>query len=208
MRLVGGCATGCDCAGSAFWRIGLGHRPRSRRGVQARRSCGQRGGVLAGRICSRGVRRNQSACGAGRSAGGMASDCRAAQRSRWRRARRARCCRQVIRWKMWLRICSRRLCSGLLLRRGGQICCGWRREIGFISRIARPCVRCFRFCCRWSASTEFSGVALSGAGPAVLAIIDGEERLAAASAAVQNQLVGELLICRFSRLGAYQTIEK
>ena len=52
------------------------------------------------------------------------------------------------------------------------------------------------------------GVALSGAGPAVLAIIDGEEHLAAASAAVQNQLVGELLICRFSRHGACQSIEK
>jgi homoserine kinase len=52
------------------------------------------------------------------------------------------------------------------------------------------------------------GVALSGAGPAVLAIVDGEEHLAAASSAVQNQLVGELLICRFSLLGASQSIEK
>lgn len=52
------------------------------------------------------------------------------------------------------------------------------------------------------------GVALSGAGPAVLAIVDAEEHLAAASSAVQNQLVGELLICRFSRHGAYQSIEK
>jgi homoserine kinase len=52
------------------------------------------------------------------------------------------------------------------------------------------------------------GVALSGAGPAVLAIVDGEEHLAGASSAVQNQLVGELLICRFSRHGACQSIEK
>jgi homoserine kinase len=52
------------------------------------------------------------------------------------------------------------------------------------------------------------GVALSGAGPAVLAIVDGEKHLADASRAVQNQLVGELLICRFSRLGACQSIEK
>src|ERR1700722_3654406 len=52
------------------------------------------------------------------------------------------------------------------------------------------------------------GVALSGAGPAVLAIVDGEEHLAVASRGVQNQLVGELLICRFSRLGACQSIEK
>jgi homoserine kinase len=52
------------------------------------------------------------------------------------------------------------------------------------------------------------GVALSGAGPAVLAIVGGEEHLTAASSAVQNQLAGELLICRFSRLGACQTIEK
>jgi homoserine kinase len=52
------------------------------------------------------------------------------------------------------------------------------------------------------------GVALSGAGPAVLVIVDGEEHLAAASDAVQNQLVGELLICRFSRHGASQSIEK
>src|SRR3984957_6320223 len=52
------------------------------------------------------------------------------------------------------------------------------------------------------------GVALSGAGPAILAIVEGEEHLAAASTAVQNQLVGELLICRFSRRGACQIIEK
>jgi homoserine kinase len=52
------------------------------------------------------------------------------------------------------------------------------------------------------------GVALSGAGPAVLVIVDGEEHVAAASGAVQNQLVGELLICRFSRHGASQSIEK
>jgi homoserine kinase len=52
------------------------------------------------------------------------------------------------------------------------------------------------------------GVALSGAGPAVLAIVDEEKHLAAASAAVQNQLVGELLICRFLRLRACQSIEK
>jgi homoserine kinase len=52
------------------------------------------------------------------------------------------------------------------------------------------------------------GVALSGAGPAVLAIVDGEKHLAAASSAVQNQLAGELLICGFSRLGACQSIEK
>jgi len=52
------------------------------------------------------------------------------------------------------------------------------------------------------------GVALSGAGPAVLAIVDGEASLAGASRAVQNQLVGELLICRFSQLGACQSIEK
>ena len=52
------------------------------------------------------------------------------------------------------------------------------------------------------------GVALSGAGPAVLAIVDGERHLAAASSAVQNQLDGEILICRFSRLGACQSIEK
>ncbi len=52
------------------------------------------------------------------------------------------------------------------------------------------------------------GVALSGAGPAVLVIVDDEKHLATASGAVQNQLVGELLICRFSRLGACQSIEK
>src|ERR1700677_5185810 len=52
------------------------------------------------------------------------------------------------------------------------------------------------------------GVALSGAGPAVLACVEGEKHLATASAAVQNRLVGELLICRFLRLGACQSIEK
>ncbi len=51
------------------------------------------------------------------------------------------------------------------------------------------------------------GVALSGAGPAVLVIVDREESLAGASSAVQNCMGTELLICRFSEVGAFQTIE-
>jgi homoserine kinase len=51
------------------------------------------------------------------------------------------------------------------------------------------------------------GVALSGAGPAVLVIVDSEDRLADASEAVQNRVAAELLICRFSGVGAFQTIE-
>jgi homoserine kinase len=56
------------------------------------------------------------------------------------------------------------------------------------------------------------GVALSGAGPAVLVIVDAEEGLADATKAVQkaaeNRMGMELLICRFSRAGASQLIEK
>ncbi len=51
------------------------------------------------------------------------------------------------------------------------------------------------------------GVALSGAGPAVLLIVEGEESLASASNAVQNCIAAELVICRFSVVGASQTIE-
>lgn len=51
------------------------------------------------------------------------------------------------------------------------------------------------------------GVALSGAGPAVLVIVDAEESLPDASIAVQNRMRAELLVCRFSDVGAFQTIE-
>jgi homoserine kinase len=54
------------------------------------------------------------------------------------------------------------------------------------------------------------GVALSGAGPAVLAVIEGEKSLPAASSAIrkmtENQVAAELTICRFSRVGASQPI--
>jgi homoserine kinase len=56
------------------------------------------------------------------------------------------------------------------------------------------------------------GVALSGAGPAVLVIVDGEQSLADASEAVQraaeNRMGMELQICGFSRVGACQAVEK
>lgn len=56
------------------------------------------------------------------------------------------------------------------------------------------------------------GAALSGAGPAVLVIVDRDESLAAASSAIQkaveNCAQAELAICRFSRVGACQTVEK
>jgi homoserine kinase len=55
------------------------------------------------------------------------------------------------------------------------------------------------------------GIALSGAGPAVLAIVDREESLANASKAVQkageNRTGIELQTCRFSQYGASQSIE-
>jgi homoserine kinase len=54
------------------------------------------------------------------------------------------------------------------------------------------------------------GVALSGAGPAILVIVDREESVASASKAVQkaaeNRTGIELQTCRFSRYGACQTI--
>ncbi len=56
------------------------------------------------------------------------------------------------------------------------------------------------------------GAALSGAGPAMLVVVDREESLAAASKAirkaVENCVQAELVICRFSRVGACQTVEK
>lgn len=55
------------------------------------------------------------------------------------------------------------------------------------------------------------GVALSGAGPAVLVVVEGEKSLEMASSAIErvtkNQVAAELTICRFSRVGASQTIE-
>ncbi len=51
------------------------------------------------------------------------------------------------------------------------------------------------------------GVALSGAGPAVLVVVDREESLAGAARAVQNCIGAELLLCSFSGVGAFQTIE-
>jgi homoserine kinase len=52
------------------------------------------------------------------------------------------------------------------------------------------------------------GVALSGAGPAVLAVVDSEEKLEAAAAAIEeatrNRMAAELVLCRLSRAGASQ----
>jgi len=56
-----------------------------------------------------------------------------------------------------------------------------------------------------------AGVALSGAGPAMLVVVDHEGHVAAASSAVRkavkNRAEVELLSCRFSRGGACQSIE-
>jgi len=56
------------------------------------------------------------------------------------------------------------------------------------------------------------GVALSGAGPAVIAIVDCQSSLAAASdavkSAVKNQSDSELMTCRFAPVGARQLIDK
>ena len=55
------------------------------------------------------------------------------------------------------------------------------------------------------------GVALSGAGPAVLVVVEDEKSLPAASSAIgkatENRVAAELTICRFSRVGASQVIE-
>jgi len=55
------------------------------------------------------------------------------------------------------------------------------------------------------------GVTLSGAGPAVLVVLDRESSEKAASSAIResigNQTKAELTICRFSREGASQLIE-
>ena len=56
------------------------------------------------------------------------------------------------------------------------------------------------------------GVALSGAGPAVLVVVEDETSLPSAAAAIrkatENRMVAELTICRFSRVGASQDIDK
>ena len=55
------------------------------------------------------------------------------------------------------------------------------------------------------------GVALSGAGPAVLVVVGNEESLASASAAIRSALEGlpepELVVCRFLSVGASQGFE-
>jgi len=55
------------------------------------------------------------------------------------------------------------------------------------------------------------GVALSGAGPAVLCVVDGEKSLDEASAvitnAARNRIATELVMSRFSQAGAEQSIE-
>jgi homoserine kinase len=55
------------------------------------------------------------------------------------------------------------------------------------------------------------GVALSGAGPAVLVIVGSEESLEPASAAIRNALEGllkpELVVCRLLPAGASQCFE-
>ncbi|MGH9563294.1 MAG: homoserine kinase, partial [Terracidiphilus sp.] len=55
------------------------------------------------------------------------------------------------------------------------------------------------------------GVALSGAGPAILVVVDGEANLHAATSAIQdatgNLVAAELIARRFSRIGASQAVD-
>ena len=55
------------------------------------------------------------------------------------------------------------------------------------------------------------GVALSGAGPAVLVVVEGEKSLQEATSAIgkatENCVAAELTICGFSRVGASQVID-
>ncbi len=90
IRMVNEIPLGMGCGSSAAARLAaialavhfgqarLGYGSGSRRGVRARRASGQRGGMLAGRICDRGVRGDEGARGASRSAAGVARDCGAA----------------------------------------------------------------------------------------------------------------------------------
>ena len=58
-------------------------------------------------------------------------------------------------------------------------------------------------------SNGILGAALSGAGPAMLVIVTGDESLETASAAIRSALNGmpepELIVCRFESLGALRT---
>ena len=71
--------------------------------------------------------------------------------------------------------------------------------------------RCCHSCCRWWAKHGILGVALSGAGPAVLVIVESEKSLQTAATAIgnvtENRIATELTMCRFSRVGASQAIE-
>jgi homoserine kinase len=55
------------------------------------------------------------------------------------------------------------------------------------------------------------GVALSGAGPAVLVVVESEKSVPGATSAIENvtenRVAAELTICRFSRVGASQAID-
>lgn len=55
------------------------------------------------------------------------------------------------------------------------------------------------------------GIALSGAGPAILVVVDDETNLRAATLAIEeaigNRVAAELISCRFSQIGASQTID-
>jgi homoserine kinase len=55
------------------------------------------------------------------------------------------------------------------------------------------------------------GVALSGAGPAIFVVVEGEGRLPVAASvienAIENRVVAELTFCRFSGVGASQAIQ-
>ena len=138
IRMVNGIPLGMGCGSSAaarlaaialavhFGRLQWNTDADSRRGVRARRPSGQRGGVLAGRIC-------RPRCAKGRRCTWRELIRRRSgerllcfRRSRWPPARRARCCRRAIRLKMWWRTCSPWRCWGWHLRRRGAICCAWR----------------------------------------------------------------------------------
>lgn len=62
-----------------------------------------------------------------------------------------------------------------------------------------------------SSANGILGIALSGAGPAILVVVDDEANLRAATLAIEqaigNRVAAELICCRFSRIGASQTID-
>ena len=119
--------------------------------------------------------------GAGRSAARRGVRLWRCPPSRWPPARRVRCCRPPMRWKTWSRICKSVAVLGLAFAQAR----GDLLRLAMNDRIHQP----YRapFCpllpllLPLVGENGILGVALSGAGPAVLVVVEDEKSLAAAS---------------------------